>query len=103
MLAQLDHSARPCPDGRRRRSNAIAPPEILSVGSGGLHYGSVRAPFMFTDHDLSGEGEISGISGRCERPEFALRNHTGYELREVDRYDIAVLRECFGLQPHEHR
>jgi hypothetical protein len=35
---------------------------------------------------------------RCERPEFALHNHTGYELRDTDRHDIALLREHLG--PH---
>jgi lincosamide nucleotidyltransferase A/C/D/E len=87
-------------DGRSRRVDLHL---YEALGGGRLHYGSVLAPFMFTDHDLSGEGKISGISVRCERLEFALRNHTEYELREVDRHDIAVLRERFGLQPPEHR
>ena len=85
-------------DGRSRRVDLHV---YEALGGGQLHYGSVQAPLMFTDHDLAGAGEISGISVRCERLEFALRNHTGHELREVDRHDIAVLR--FGLQPREHR
>ena len=72
------------------------------LGNGRLHYGSVTAPFLFTDHDLSGEGEIGGAPVRCERPEFSLQNHTGYELRETDRHDVAVLCERFGLQPPEN-
>src|SRR4051794_28924620 len=55
--------------------------ETLSAGR--LHYGSVAEPFLFSERDLSGEGEIAGLSVRCERPEFALQNHTGYELRDV--------------------
>jgi lincosamide nucleotidyltransferase A/C/D/E len=70
-----------------------------TLGDGRLHYGSVRAPFRFTDHDLSGAGEIAGMPVRCERPEFALQNRTGYESREVDRHDVAVLCEHFGLRP----
>ena len=54
---------------------------------------------MFTREDLLGEGQIAWVSVRCERPEFALHNDTGYELREVDRHDVAVLCERFGLQP----
>lgn len=65
----------------------------------GLHYGSVRASFRFTDHDLSGAGEIAGMPVRCERPEFALQNRSGYESRDVDRHDVAVLCEHFGLRP----
>ena len=73
-----------------------------SLADGRLHYGSVKAPFMFSGNDLSGEGEIAGMSVRCERPEFALQNHTGYELRDIDRHDVAVLCEHFGLQPPEN-
>jgi lincosamide nucleotidyltransferase A/C/D/E len=72
-----------------------------SLSDGRLRYGSTNAPFMFSDEDLSGRGEIAGLPVRCERPEFALANHTGYELREVDRHDVAVLCEHFGLQPPE--
>jgi lincosamide nucleotidyltransferase A/C/D/E len=83
-------------DGRSRRVDLHM---YEALGDGRLHYGSVKAPFMFTDHDLSGKGEIAGISVRCERPEFALQNHSGYELREIDRHDVGVLCERFGLQP----
>jgi lincosamide nucleotidyltransferase A/C/D/E len=73
-----------------------------SLAEGRLHYGSVKSPFMFDLDDLSGHGEIAGVSVQCERPEFALRNHTGYELRDIDRHDVSVLCECFGLQPPEN-
>lgn len=86
-------------DGRSRRVDLHV---YESLGDGRLHYGSAKEPFMFTEQDLSGDGEISGISVRCEHPEFALRNHSGYELREIDRHDIAALCGRFGLQPPEH-
>jgi lincosamide nucleotidyltransferase A/C/D/E len=70
-----------------------------TLGDGRLHYGSVTAPFVFTAEGLAAEGEIAGLAVRCERPAFALRNHTGYPIREVDRHDVAVLCEQFGLQP----
>jgi len=57
------------------------------------------APFVFTEHDLSGLGEIAGMPVRCERPEFALANHSEYDLRDIDRHDVAVLCETFGLPP----
>jgi len=85
-------------DGHSRRVD-LHLYETLSDGR--LHYGSLNAPFMFTHEDLSGEGEIAGVSVQCERPEFALQNHTGYELREIDRHDVAALCERFGLQPPE--
>ncbi|MFG1906416.1 nucleotidyltransferase domain-containing protein [Kribbella sp. NPDC048928] len=69
-----------------------------TLSDGRFQYGSVNAPFLFAEEDLSGEGEIAGLSVRCERAEFALQNHTGYQQREVDRHDVAVLCEHFGLQ-----
>ncbi len=62
-----------------------------------LHYGSVVAPFLFDDRDVSGRGEIAGLPVLCEAPEFALANRTGYELRDTDRHDVAVLCHHFGL------
>jgi lincosamide nucleotidyltransferase A/C/D/E len=82
-------------DGSSRRVD-LHVYETLTAGR--LHYGSVNAPFIFSEQDLSGEGEIAGVQVRCERPEFALRNHTGYALREIDRHDVSVLCESFGLQ-----
>jgi lincosamide nucleotidyltransferase A/C/D/E len=85
-------------DGQSRRVDLHV---YETLTDGRLHYGSVTAPFMFSDHDLSSTGAIAGISVRCERPEFALQNHIGYEPREIDRHDVALLCERFGLQPPE--
>ena len=85
-------------DGHSRRLD-LHVYETLSQGR--LHYGGVSAPFYFADQDLSGEGRIAGLPVRCERPEFALRNRTGYEPREIDRHDVGLLCEHFGLQPPE--
>jgi len=75
-----------------------------TLGDGRLHYGSVSAPFVFSVDDLSGIGEIGGLEVRCERPEFVLRNHVGYPLRDVDRHDVSVLCQRFGLSlPVEFR
>jgi lincosamide nucleotidyltransferase A/C/D/E len=88
-------------DGESRRVD-LHMYELL--GNGRLRYGSVTAPFLFTEEDLSGRGEIAGITVRCERPEFALQNRTGYEVRDTDRHDVAVLCGHFGLQPpHSYR
>lgn len=70
-----------------------------SVGDGLLHYGSVTAPFELDIDDLSARGEISGLPVHCERPEFALRNHTGYEQRDSDRHDVVLLCDVFDLAP----
>jgi lincosamide nucleotidyltransferase A/C/D/E len=62
-----------------------------------LHYGSVTSPFHFSADDLGGEGEIAGTPVGCESPAFALRNHTGYPPRDVDRHDVRLLCAHFGL------
>jgi lincosamide nucleotidyltransferase A/C/D/E len=75
-----------------------------SLGDGRLRYGSVSAPFLFTTDDVSGRGEIAGRPVRCERPVFALANHTGYPARDVDRHDVPLLCARFGLEvPEEYR
>ncbi|HEY3529082.1 MAG TPA: hypothetical protein VGK78_08015 [Nocardioides sp.] len=81
-------------DGRSRRVDLHL---YETLADGRLHYGSVSAPFLFTTEDLAGRGRIAGTEVRCERPEFALRNHTGYPSRDVDRHDVALLCEHFGL------
>jgi lincosamide nucleotidyltransferase A/C/D/E len=83
-------------DGRSRRVDLHL---YQALGDGRLHYGSVTSPFLFTEHDLSGAGEIEGMAVRCERPEFALQNHVGYELRDSDRHDVAMLCRHFGMKP----
>ena len=88
-------------DGRSRRVDLHL---YESLGDGQLHYGSVVAPFRFTVDDLSGAGDIDGSAVTCELPTFALANRTGYPPRDVDRHDVALLCERFGLEaPGEYR
>jgi lincosamide nucleotidyltransferase A/C/D/E len=68
------------------------------LGVGKLHYGSVVSPFVFAVDDLSGHGEIGGCAVSCELPAFALANRSGYPPRDVDRHDVALLCERFGLE-----
>lgn len=83
-------------DGRSRRVDLHL---YETLDNGRLHYGSVNAPFTFSTDDLSGRGQIAGMPVRCESPEFAMTNRAGYELRAIDRHDVAVLSEHFGLRP----
>jgi lincosamide nucleotidyltransferase A/C/D/E len=83
-------------DGQSRRVDLHF---YTALGEGRLHYGSVTAPFILAADDLAGSGVIAGMPVRCERPEFALRNHTGYDARETDRHDVSLLCEHFCLEP----
>jgi lincosamide nucleotidyltransferase A/C/D/E len=35
---------------------------------------------------------------RCEAPAWAVRWHTGYQPRTVDRHDVPLLCERFGIR-----
>jgi hypothetical protein len=49
-----------------------------------LRRGSLAVPFSFHDPELSGRGDIAAMPVHCEAPDFALANHTRYELRATD-------------------
>ena len=62
------------------------------------HYGSVSEGTEFPTSALSGRGTIGGRTVRCEAPEWAVRWHSGYPLRPVDRHDVPLLCARFGLE-----
>lgn len=81
-------------DGRTRRVDLhIYEP----LGNGLVHYGSVTDPFVFAERELSERGLISGVQVRCERAEWAVQCHLGYQPRDTDRHDVARLCERFGM------
>ncbi len=64
---------------------------------GTLHYGSVVDGVVVPGEALGGHGVIAGTAVRCEAAEWAVRWHTGYPPREVDRHDVSLLCERFGI------
>ncbi|MBV1853850.1 nucleotidyltransferase domain-containing protein [Catellatospora tritici] len=64
---------------------------------GTLHYGSVLEPVTFPAEALLGQGVIAGTEVRCEAPEWSVRWHTGYPLRDKDRHDVPLLCARYGL------
>jgi lincosamide nucleotidyltransferase A/C/D/E len=65
---------------------------------GKLHYGSVTNGVVFPIDALTGQGTIADVSVRCEAPAWAVRWHTGYVPRAIDRHDVALLCEKFGIE-----
>lgn len=65
---------------------------------GSLHYGSAINGVSFPAEALSGEGTIGGTTVRCEAAEWAVRWHTGYQPRDVDRHDVPLLCERFEIE-----
>jgi lincosamide nucleotidyltransferase A/C/D/E len=68
-----------------------------TLPDGSLHYGSLVSGVTFPARALAGQGVIAGSAVRCEAPEWAVRWHTGYPPRPVDRHDVPLLCERFGL------
>jgi lincosamide nucleotidyltransferase A/C/D/E len=62
-----------------------------------IHYGSVANGVEFPSHALAGRGAIAGRPVQCEQPEWAVRWHTGYPPRPVDRHDVPLLCQRFGI------
>ena len=64
-----------------------------------IHYGSVTDAYIFPAAALDGQGSIAGTRVRCEAPEWALRWHTGYPIRDIDRARrLPALCTTFGLE-----
>jgi len=69
-----------------------------------IHYGPFDGDELFPAAALAGRGTIGGTAIRCETPEWALRWHSGYPVRAVDRHDVSLLCERFALElPADHQ
>lgn len=67
------------------------------LADGRLHYGSCADGDVFPPAALAGRGMIGGRLVRCEAPDWAVRWHTERPPRAVDRHDVALLCDYFGL------
>jgi lincosamide nucleotidyltransferase A/C/D/E len=67
------------------------------IPDGRWHYGSVTKGESFPAAALGAHGTIADTAVRCEAPEWSVRWHTQYLLRDVDRHDIPLLCERFGI------
>ena len=67
------------------------------IDASSVHFGSVNEPYVFPVEALSGMGTIAGTAVRCESAEWIVRWHQGYQLRDVDRHDVELLCNHFGM------
>jgi lincosamide nucleotidyltransferase A/C/D/E len=81
-------------DGVRRRVDLHL---YEPLPDGTVHYGSVIDGVTIPAEAIAAEGKIAGVAVRCEAPEWAVRWHAGYPLREVDLHDVRLLCERFGI------
>ncbi len=58
----------------------------------------LNAPdWLYSAAGLLGSGLIGGCQVRCLTPEEQVRTHLGYSPEELDRQDMRVLHERFGV------
>ena len=62
-------------------------------------YGPKEKGIMYPAASLKGTGVIDGHEVKCISPEYMIKFHTGYTLREVDFIDVRALCKKFKLDP----
>jgi lincosamide nucleotidyltransferase A/C/D/E len=60
-------------------------------------YGPVEKGVTYPAGSLHGTGLIGGETVRCIAPEWMIRFHSGYVLKEKDIRDVTALCEKFGI------
>ena len=66
-------------------------------------YGPAKDGVMYPAASLTGTGTINGQPVRCISPEWMIKFHSGYELKEKDFNDVSALCDKFGIPlPEEY-
>jgi lincosamide nucleotidyltransferase A/C/D/E len=66
--------------------------------------GNVVEGIPYPSASLTGRGSINGRNVRCISPEYQIKFHSGYELRDKDFKDVSALCNHFGIDyPEEYR
>jgi lincosamide nucleotidyltransferase A/C/D/E len=77
---------------------------ITFDNEGRIVYGPVENGDIYPPALFSGIGLINGRTVKCISPEWVVKWHTGYTLREMDFKDISALCQKFGLDyPEEYK
>src|SRR5579864_3813924 len=61
-------------------------------------YGPADRGEMYLAASLTGTGSIDGRKVRCISPEWMVKFHSGYELKEKDFRDVSALCQKFGIR-----
>ena len=61
-------------------------------------YGPVERGVMYPAASLTGSGAIDGHTVQCISPEWMVKFHSGYELKEKDFQDVSALCKKFGIE-----
>lgn len=60
-------------------------------------YGPRENVEMYPAPSLTGSGQIEGHTVRCISPEWMVKFHSGYELKDKDFRDVSALYKKFGI------
>src|SRR5713226_422570 len=69
---------------------------VLDNEGNGL-YGPPEKGEMYPAASLTGKGEIGGYAVRCISPEWMVKFHSGYQLKQKDFQDVSALCKKFGI------
>jgi lincosamide nucleotidyltransferase A/C/D/E len=61
-------------------------------------YGPPENGEMYPAASLTGTGSINGRSVRCISPEWMVKFHSGYEMKEKDFRDVSALCKKFAIE-----
>jgi lincosamide nucleotidyltransferase A/C/D/E len=77
---------------------------IVFDSQGNGIYGPKENGEMYPAASLMGTGMIEGRTVRCISPEWMVKFHSGYELRDKDFRDVSALCARFGIDlPSEYK
>ena len=69
---------------------------VLDTKGNGI-YGQAENGEVYPAEALAGTGVIAGQTVRCVSAKWAIKFHSGYELKEKDYRDVSALCEKFGI------
>lgn len=61
-------------------------------------YGPAEKGELYPAASLTGTGSIKGQAVRCISPEWTVKSHGGYKLKEKDFRDVSALCKRFGIE-----
>lgn len=66
-------------------------------------YGPVENGEVYPAASLAGKGKIGNLEVNCISPEYVVKFHSGYDLKEKDCKDVLAVCKKFGLEiPNEY-
>jgi lincosamide nucleotidyltransferase A/C/D/E len=70
---------------------------VIDARGNGL-YGPTEKGEMYPAASLTGTGSINGRTVRCISPEWMVKFHSGYKLKEKDFREVSALCKEFGIE-----